>query len=281
MALGSGDSHTDRNGQAHETAELPWFRKLSRPILFLTISVALVGAYLAFSIPVAVFPNTDFPRVVIGVDNGVMPIDQMLVSVTRPIEEAVNSVEGLQQVRSITSRGSAEVDLFFDWHVDMFQTLQLVDSALARVQSVLPPTAKVDTHRLTFASFPIMGYSLTSQTVPATQLWEMATYDIKPRLHRLDGVATVVVQGGQEPEFHVVPDPAKLLSASVTVTDILDAVRRSNLIDSPGLLPQTHELYLTLVSGQVRTSQQIAEIVIKPTPAGVPVRIGDLATVLN
>ena len=258
-----------------------WFARFSSPIIFLILTLAGAGIFLAFNIPVSVFPSTDFPRVVIGVENGVMPIDQMLVTITRPIEEAVNSVQGLQQVRSITSRGSAEIDLFFDWNVNMYQTLQLVDSALARVQSVLPPTAKVDTHRLTFASFPIMGYSLTSQTVPATQLWEMATYEIKPRLNRLDGVATVVVQGGQEPEFHVVPDPAKLLSASVTVTDILDAVRRSNLIDSPGLLPQSHELYLTLVSGQVRTPQQIGEIVIKPTPAGIPVRIGDVAAVTN
>src|SRR5882724_12846865 len=112
-----------------------WFQNISQPVLFLIISLTLVGGYLAFSIPVSVFPSTDFPRVVIGVDNGVMPIDQMLVTITRPIEEAVNNVEGLQQVRSITSRGSAEIDLFFDWKVDMFQTLQLVDSALARVQS--------------------------------------------------------------------------------------------------------------------------------------------------
>src|SRR5450755_2295598 len=158
-----------------------WFARLSSPIIFLILALAAAGSYLGFSIPVSVFPSTDFPRVVIGVDNGVMPIDQMLVTVTRPIEEAVNSVEGLQQVRSITSRGSAEIDLFFDWKVDMFQTLQRVDSALSRVQSTLPPGAAINTHRLTFASFPIMGYSLTSETVPATQLWEMATYEIKPR----------------------------------------------------------------------------------------------------
>ena len=85
----------------------PWFERLSRPIIFFTIALALVGAYLTFFIPVSVFPSTDFPRVVIGVDNGVAPIDQMLVTVTKPIEEAVNSVPGLQTVRSITSRGSA------------------------------------------------------------------------------------------------------------------------------------------------------------------------------
>src|SRR5450432_222075 len=148
-----------------------WFVRLSSPIIFLILALASAGAYLAFNIPVSVFPNTNFPRVVIAIDNGVMPIDQMLVTITRPVEEAVNSVQGLQQVRSITSRGSAEIDLFFDWKVDMFQTLQLVNPAIARVQSSLPPTATVDTHLMTFASFPIMGYSLTSQTVPATQLW--------------------------------------------------------------------------------------------------------------
>src|SRR6266849_2349085 len=90
----------------------PWFHRLSSPVLFLTISLALVGGYLALSIPISVFPNTDFPRVVVSVDNGVMPINQMLVTITRPVEEAVNSVPGLQKVTSITSRGSAEVDLF-------------------------------------------------------------------------------------------------------------------------------------------------------------------------
>src|SRR5437763_2109540 len=154
----------------------PWFHRLSRPILFLIVTLTLVGAYLAFSIPVAVFPNTDFPRIVIGVDNGVMPIDQMMVTITRPLEEAVNSVPGLEVVKSITSRGSAEIDLFFSWKVDMFQTLQLVDSAVARAQSSIPSTAQIQTHRLTFASFPIMGYSLTSDLMPQTQLWELATY---------------------------------------------------------------------------------------------------------
>jgi CzcA family heavy metal efflux pump len=269
--------HRDRSDEGDRSRY--WFARLSSPIIFLILVLAFTGAYLAFDIPVSVFPNTDFPRVVIAIDNGVMPIDQMLVTITRPVEEAVNSVQGLQQVRSITSRGSAEIDLFFDWKVDMFQTLQLVNSAIARVQSSLPPTTTVDTHRLTFASFPIMGYSLTSATVPPTQLWEMATYEMKPRLNRLDGVATVVVQGGQEPEFHVVPDPAKLLSTSITVTELLDAIRRSNLVDSPGLLAQDHQLYLTLINGQVQTPEALGQVVVKTTATGIPIRIGDVASV--
>ena len=260
-------------------AGAPWFQRLSRPILFLTVSLALVGAYLAFTIPVSVFPNTDFPRIVIGVDNGVMPIDQMLVTITRPIEEAVNSVPGLQKVTSITSRGSAEVDLFFDWKSDMILTLQRVDAVVARLQPELPTTAKVETHRLTFAVFPIIGYSLTSDSMPPNKLWEVATYDLKPRINRLDGVASVIVQGGRIPEFQVTPDPARLLTAGVTVPDILDAIRRTNLIDSPGLIEHGHQLVLGLVSGQVRTPEQIGQIVVKNSPAGVPIRLGDIAKI--
>src|SRR6201981_2634021 len=117
-----------------------WFARHSKSILFVVIVLAIVGVYEAVSLPIAVFPSTNFPRIVIGVDNGVMPIDQMQVTITRPIEEEVNSVPGLDHVLSITSRGSAEIDLFFAWNVDMFQTLQYVNAAVARVQPTIPST---------------------------------------------------------------------------------------------------------------------------------------------
>ncbi|MGD0297133.1 MAG: efflux RND transporter permease subunit [Bryobacteraceae bacterium] len=256
-----------------------WSERFGKSIVFVILTMVAAGIYLAFSIPIAVFPETNFPRIVVGVDNGVAPIDQMLVTVTRPIEEALNTVPGLELVQSITSRGEVEIDLFFSWKVDMFQTLELVNAALARVQSSLPPTAKVTSNRLTFAAFPILGYSLTSDTVSQTALWELATYELKPRLNRLTGVSTVVVQGGQEPEFEIRPDPAKLLATQVTVPTLLEAVRRSNMIDSPGMVETNHQLVLSLVSGQTRTPQEIADIVVKTTPAGIPVRIGDLGSV--
>ena len=256
-----------------------WVTVHAKSIVFLILTFAVVGIYLAFTIPIAVFPQTNFPRIIVGVDNGVMPIDQMEVTITRLIEEAVNSVPGLQEVVSITSRGSAEVDLYFDWNVDIVPTLQLVDAAVSRIQGQLPSTATIDSHRLSFASFPILGYSLTSGRVSQRDLWEIATYEIKPRLNRLDGVAQVILQGGDEPEFQITPDPAALLRARVTVPDILAAVQKTNLIDSPGLLNHNHQLYLGLINGQVQTPSQIGGIVIKDTSTGAPVRIGDIATV--
>jgi hypothetical protein len=123
--------------------ERHWTDRFGKPVIFVILTLIVLGIYVAFSVPVAVFPETNFPRVVLGVENGVMPIDQMLVSVTRPIEEAVNTVQGLDRVYSITSRGDAEINLFFQWNVDMDLTLQLVNAALARVQSSLPPTVQI------------------------------------------------------------------------------------------------------------------------------------------
>ena len=145
----------------------------------------------------------------------------------------------------------------------MLETLQLVDAAVSRVQSSLPPTAQIQTHRLDFSSFPIIGYSLTSATVPQTDLWELATYEIKPRLNRLLGVASVLVQGGQQPEFHVTVDPAQMLRTADSVVDIIAAINRTNIIDSPGLLTRNHQLFLGLVTAQFARPRKSANIVIK------------------
>jgi len=112
-----------------------WSARHGKSIIFVILTLVAAGAYLAVTIPIAVFPSTDFPRIIVGVDNGVMPIDQMLVTITRPVEDALNTVQGLERVTSITSRGSAEIDLYFSWKVEMFQTLDLVNAALARVES--------------------------------------------------------------------------------------------------------------------------------------------------
>ena len=261
-----------------EQAERYWFARHSKSIIFLVCMLAAIGAYEAWLLPVAVFPTTNFPRIIVGVDNGVTPIEQMEATITRPLEEAVRTVPGLENVRSVTGRGAAEINLFFNWKVDMLETLQLVDSAVSRVQSSLPPTAQIQTHRLDFSSFPIIGYSLTSSTVPATDLWELATYEIKPRLNRLPGVASVMVQGGQRPEVHVTVDPAQMIRAKTSVADVVGAINRTNIIDSPGLLNRNHQLFLGLVSGQVRTPEELGDVVIKHTGA-VPVRVRDIGSV--
>src|SRR4249919_2854879 len=263
---------------AEEQPDRYWFARHSTSIIFLIAVLTVVGLYEALSIPVAVFPTTNFPLIIIGVDNGVTPIEQMEVTVTRPLEEAVREVPGLEDVRSTTSRGSAEINLFFNCSVDMLETLQLVDAAVSRAQSTLPATAQIRTNRLDFSSFPIIGYSLTSETVPQRDLWELASYEIKPRLNRLPGVASVLIQGGQRPEFHVVVDPSRMLRAKTSIADLVAAVNRTNLIDSPGLVSRNHQLFLSLITGQVHSAEEIGAIVVKHVN-NVPVHIQDVGTV--
>ena len=261
-----------------------WLNRVNTPILFFFTALMLAGAYAAFQVPISVFPDTNFPRVVIGVDNGVMPVEQMQVTITKPIEDAVNSVPGLRTVRSTTSRGSAEVSLFFDWNVDMFHTLQLADAALSKVQQTLPPTARITTNRLTFATFPILGYALTADdrgpsTVSQTSLWEIATYDLKPPLNRVNGVSTVVIQGGKVPEFHVIPDLDRLQASGVTILDLVNGVQSANVIDSPGLYEADHQLFLGLIGAQAHSAEELSNLIIKTTPNGAPVRVADVAKV--
>jgi CzcA family heavy metal efflux pump len=256
-----------------------WLVRFRSPIFFFLIVLSLAGIYTAQKVPISVFPETNFPRVVIGIDNGVMPVDQMQVTVTKPIEDAVNSVPGLATVRSTTSRGSAEVSLFFNWNVDMFRTLQLVDAALSRARQTLPPTATITTNRLTFATFPILGYSLTSDRLSQTQLWEIATYQLKPPINRVEGVSTVTIQGGKVPEFHIVPNMAKMQTAGVTILDLVNSVQASNIIDSPGLYESNHQLVLGLVGAQAHNADDLGRLVVKSTASGTAVRVSDVATV--
>jgi CzcA family heavy metal efflux pump len=258
-----------------------WLVRWHRTIFFAAIALTIVGIYSFYKTPIAVFPETNFPRVVIGVDNGVMPVEQMQVTITKPLEDAVNSVPGLETVRSTTSRGSAEVSLFFDWSADMFQTLQLVNAAISRVQQSLPSTAKITTNRLTFATFPILGYSLTSNTLSQTQLWELATYTLQPPLNRVPGVSTVIVQGGQIPEFHIVPNMAKLQAAGVTILDLSNAIGNTNIIDSPGLYQENHQLVLALIGSQAHNLDELKQLTVKSTKTGAPVHIADVADVIQ
>ena len=261
-----------------------WLSRMAKAIFFFLVVLTFAGIYAAFQVPISVFPDTNFPRVVIGIDNGVMPVEQMQVTITKPIEDAINSVPGLLTVRSTTSRGSAEISLFFDWNVDMYRTLQLTDAALAKVQQELPATARITTNRLTFATFPILGYALTSDdrgkdTVSQTRLWEIATYDLKPPLNRVNGVSTVTVQGGQVPEFHITPNLARLQTAGVTLLDLVNAVQASNIIDSPGLYEANHQLILGLIGAQAHSAAELGNLVVKTTASGTPVRVADVATV--
>jgi CzcA family heavy metal efflux pump len=250
-----------------------------RAVLVLIALLCAAGLYAAWQLPSAIFPSTDFPRIVITVDNGVVPAEQTLVSVTRPIEEAMNGIPGITRIRSVTARGSCEVNLFFDWSVDIKQSLQLVQARLSQLTAQLPPPAAIRrVDRLTFAVFPVAGYSLTSETRDPSSLRDIANLVVRPRLARLSGVAAVSVAGGQAREYQAVIDPQRLAARGVSIQQIVDAVKNSNIIASPGLIEENHQLELALVSGQALTFDELNSIVVAMVN-GAPVKLEDVATV--
>ena len=251
----------------------------SRAVMVLVVLLCVAGFYAAFKLPTAIFPNTDFPRIVIIVDNGVAPAEQTLAAVTRPIEEAMNGVPGIVRIKSTTARGSADINLFFDWNTDIVQTLQLVQARVSQLQ--LPPSASIRRiDRLTFAVFPVAGYSLTSETRSAAELRDIAAYTVRPRLARLAGVAEVAVAGGETREYHVTINPEKLSARGISLQEVTDAVKNSNIIASPGLIEENHNLELALVSGQAVSPEELNSIVIKSVNSA-PVFLRDVATVAS
>jgi CzcA family heavy metal efflux pump len=251
----------------------------ARAMVIIVLSFALAGTAFLFRLPVAIFPQTDFPRIVILVDNGIEPVDIQMLRVTRPIEETIRIVPGITTIRSITARGSTEISVFFRWDVDILNALHLVQGRISQITPSLPPTCRFYINRLTFSVFPMVGFSITSPTRSQSELWELAYYNIAPRLYRLPGVAETRIVGGRPPEFHVLVDPQKLNSYGMPLTKVTDALRNNNIISPSGMVQENYHLYLATVTGLIRTREQIEDTVVDVVK-GTPIAVKNIANVV-
>ncbi len=247
-------------------------------IFFITLGLCLAGIYSASSMPSSVFPQTNFPRVTLLIDNGEMPADEMMATITKPIEEAMKDVPGVVSVRSNTGRGSSVVNVFFNWRVDMEASELHVRARLAQARNSLPATLQARTYRLTFSVFPITGISLTSAQRSLSDLTVAAEDIIKPRFLRIPGVARVDLVGAREPEFHVVADPLRLAAQNLSLTQVADVLGKSNLVAAGGLHEEKNTLYLTLVDGRTHDIAEIENLVIAVFQDH-PVKVRDFARV--
>ncbi len=250
------------------------------PILFISVALCLAGVYAALTLPSSVFPQTNFPRVVILVDNGVMPADEMMATITRPIEEGMKDIPGVVTIRSATGRGSAEVNVFFNWKVDMIQSELYALGRLSQIRASLPATAETKVYRVTFSNFPIIGISLISPRRELTELWEIARYELKPRFLQIPGIARVDLVGGRTPEFHIIVDPVRLQAAGLTLTQVAEALERNNLVASTGLHEENRFLYLAVVDGRVHSIPEIENFSVA-VAGRHPVLVRDFARVVR
>lgn len=257
---------------------MQWLRRHRRSILFACAVLAFGGLYGAFSMPVSLFPDAAFPRVQVFLDAGDRSAEQMTLELTRPVEEAIRDVRGVTDVRSVTSRGSAEISVNFAWGTDMRRALLEVDAAVSQVLPELPPETRVRARLANPTVFPILAYSLRSKSVALTRLRDLAEYQLRPLLTGIPGVARVQVQGGEIAEYHVDVDLEKLRADGLSMADVVRAVNQAATLQALGRLEDHYKLYLILADNQPDDVAALERIVVRAGPGGV-VTVGDVARV--
>ncbi len=255
-----------------------WIRHHRRSILFLLAALMIGGPASSFKVPVALLPNVSFPRVAAELDAGDRPASRMAIEVSWPVEQAVRAVPGVVSVRSITSRGSAEIIIDFGWGRDMVVAMLQVESAISQIMPSLPVGTTFSVKRMDPTIDPVLAYSLTSDTRSLTELRDFAFYQLRPFLSTVDGVAKVEVQGGTLEEYLVTVDPAKLASYGLHLSDVAGALSASNVITAVGRLEDHYKLYLVMSDTRFMELGQIQKTVLRSGSNG-PVLLADVAAV--
>jgi CzcA family heavy metal efflux pump len=255
-----------------------WAAAHRRSILFLVAILVLGGLVAGMRLPVALFPHVDFPRVVVALDAGDQPADQMVIAVTRPVEQAVRSVPGVASLRSTTSRGSAELSINFEWGDDMVTAMLQVESAVNQVLPELPSGTRFTVRRMDPTVFPVAAYSLTSDTQSLVTLRDLAQYQLVPLLSSINGVARVGVLGGKQAEYRVEVDPEKLAAYGLGFSAVAKALSASNVLQAVGRMEDHYKLYLLLSDTRIHSLRTIRDTVLRSGADGL-VRLEDIARV--
>ena len=238
----------------------------ARSILLVAVAVAVAGAVAARSLPVGLFPQVSFPRVVVDLDAGSRPADRMALLVTRPVEQAIRTVPGVQDVRSSSSRGTAQISIDFGWGRDMIASTLLVDTAIAQILPDLPAGTGYNVRRMDPTVFPIISYALQSDTMSPIALRDLAQYQIVPLLSSIAGLARVDVQGGETAEVEVLADPHRLAAYGLGMTDLADALAKGNVLQAVGQLQDNHKLYLVLADRSIGKIDAVGDVVVRSDP---------------
>lgn len=254
------------------------FHLYRSPISLILAIIVITGVFFYGHMQVSLFPEITFPKIKIIADNGEQPVDKMMISVTRPLENAIKQVPGLQVIRSTTSRGSCEISAFLDWKSDINQSLQMLELRLNQAKNQLPSSVQIEVEKMNPSILPVIGFTLESKTKSPIELNLIANYVVKPYLSQVEGISQVGVIGGKTKEYWVVLDPQKMSSVSVTPTLVSSAMNESNFVVSNGYLSDYRRLYLTITNAGLYGKGDIENVVVKNDGSRV-IRIKDIATV--
>ncbi|HEX5553417.1 MAG TPA: efflux RND transporter permease subunit, partial [Chitinophagaceae bacterium] len=256
-----------------------YFNTYKNPILVILAMVILGGLVSYSRMQRSLFPQITFPKIKVIADNGLQPVNKMMVTVTKPLEDAIKQVPGLQYVRSTTSRGSCEISAFMDWNSDIDMKKQQIDSRINEIRGDLPAGVHISVEKMSPSILSVMGYTLESHTESPIALKQLALYTIKPYLSQVTGVSQVAVVGGKTKEYWIKLDQQKMARLSITPAMISQSLRQTNFILPNGYLPDYRRLYLNVTDAMVSNTQQLGDVVISNNGKRV-IRLKDIAKIV-
>lgn len=249
-----------------------------KAVLFVTVVLCLLGAVVISAFPVSILPDVTFPRIVVIADAGERPTHLMEAGVSRPLEEALATVPGVARVRSKLQRGAVELSIDFNWGTDMMTAFQFVNMKVNEARPLLPSDVRLLVERMDASVFPVYGLSLRSKKLSQAELWNLATYEVKPRLSRVFGVARVNVQGGDIPEIAVEVNPQRMAAYHLALDSVKQAIAQTNVVRAVGRMDQQYQQYQALVSGETTTVEQLGEIAVAQR-GGIPILLKQIADI--
>ncbi|MFA7076325.1 MAG: efflux RND transporter permease subunit [Candidatus Izemoplasmatales bacterium] len=254
------------------------FAKYKNPIAVILLLILVGGFYTYTNLSTSLFPNITFPKIKIIAENGEQPVDKMMITVTKPLENAIKQVENLNMIRSTTSMGSCEISAFMNWGSDIYVDQQQVESRIAQIKNNLPAGVQITVEKMNPSILPVMGYSLQSTVKNQVELKMIGEYIVKPYLSRIEGVAAVEVIGGKTKEYQIILDQKRLQLLKLNPEEVVNAIQMTGFIESDGLLVDYKRLYLTLTDASIKNAQELENLVVQ-NDAKRKITLKDIATI--
>ncbi len=254
-----------------------FFVSYKNPISVLLVLIIGLGLF-SYNRQTALFPEITFPKIKIIADAGLQPVDKMMITVTKPLENAIKQAPDLRYIRSSTSKGTCEISAFLNWNADIDLAVQRIESRISQANNQLPPGLQVSVEKMNPSILPVMGYTLESHSKTPIELKLLANYTIKPFLSQVEGVSEVRIIGGKSKEYWLEMDQQKMISAGISPDAVLTALAATNFIQSNGYLSDYKFLYLTVTDARVHTVDDLDNIVIRANGTRI-IHLRDIAKV--
>lgn len=255
-----------------------FFTKYSKPVLFFGFLLLAAGVFTFNRMQTALFPEVTFPRITLIADAGQLPVDRMMITVTKPLENAVKRVKGVNVVKSSTSRGSCTIDVYFQWNLDIYNAKTQLESRVNEIKNLLPQGLNISIEAMNQSFFPVYGFSLESKKYGPIKLKDEANLLVRPLFSQVAGISNVIVRGGKAKEYVVIPDAIKMSALGITPATLINVFNNNNFVLSNGNLADFHRLYLTLTDTRVNDMEELGNVVIKNDGSRI-IKLKDIANI--